>query len=105
MLRKRARPAVSAEAVPPGGAATAERSPLNEQVAAAAGAADGFVLAAAPREARALGLQAFAHATALAMANAVQAQGGMQQVNKAATAAMVAQIMQAGAAVPARTQA
>lgn len=96
---------MSIDAVLPDGAAAAvERSPVNEQVAAAVAALDGFVLAAAPKEARALGLQALAHATALAMANAAQLQGGMQQVNQAATAAMVAQIMRAGAAVPAPPQ-
>jgi hypothetical protein len=36
-----------------------------------------------------------AHATGLAMENATQAQGGMQQVNNTSTAALMSLIMQA----------
>lgn len=75
-----------------------DASPLNPQAVAAVGAADGFVLVPAPGLSRALALQALAHATALAMANAAQVQGGMQQINNAASAAVIAQIIAAAGA-------
>ena len=84
----------------PAPAAAAATSPVNEQVVAAVGATAGFVMAAAPKAAEGMALQAFAHATALAMANATESQAGMQQINKAAIAAVIAQIMQTGRASP-----
>lgn len=72
------------------------RSLLNAQIVDAVAAA-GFAVEAAPRQARALALQALAHASALAMANAAQAQGGLQQINNAAVAALIAEINAVGA--------
>jgi hypothetical protein len=55
------------------------------------------VLGEAPAEALAIATQAMAHATGLAMENASQTQGGMQQVNNTSTGALITLIMQAGA--------
>lgn len=70
----------------------AARSPLNEQIVQAVVAAAG----PAQHQARTLALQALAHATALAMANAAQTQGGLQQINNAAVAALIAEINAVG---------
>ena len=67
-------------------------APLNDQIVAAVVAAPGPPIG----QARTLALQALAHATALAMANAVQAQGGLQQINNAAIAALIAEINAVG---------
>jgi hypothetical protein len=69
------------------------RSPLNDQIVAAVAVAAG----PASHQARALALQALAHATALAMENAAQAQAGLQQINNAAVAALIAEINAVGA--------
>jgi hypothetical protein len=53
------------------------------------------VLGEAPAEALAAADQTLAHAMGLAMENATQTQGGMQQVNNTSTGALVALIMQA----------
>jgi hypothetical protein len=53
------------------------------------------VVGEAPAEALGVATQAMAHATGLAMENATQTQGGMQQVNNTATGAVIALIMQA----------
>ena len=45
--------------------------------------------------------QAMVHATALAMANATHAQGCSQQINAAATAALIRLIMEASPVMPA----
>ena len=50
-----------------------------------------------PAEAISVEVQAMSHSTSLAMENAVQTQGGMQQVANTATAAMITLITQAGA--------
>jgi Killing trait len=50
------------------------------------------VVGEAPAEALAAADQAMAHSMGLAMENAVQTQGGMQQVNNSATAAMISLI-------------
>ena len=55
-------------------------------------------LGEAPAEALAAASQAMAHAMGLAMENATQTQGGMQQINNTATGAMIALITQAGGA-------
>lgn len=54
------------------------------------------VLGEAPAEGVAVSTQAMAHAISLAMENATQAQGGMQQVNNTTTAALIAIIMESG---------
>jgi Killing trait len=53
------------------------------------------VLGEAPAEALAAADQTLAHSVGLAMENATQTQGGMQQVNNTSTGALVALIMQA----------
>jgi Killing trait len=78
-------------------AEAAPRSLLNGQIADAVAAAARFAVEPASHQARALALQALAHATALAMANAAQAQGGLQQINNAAVAALIAEINAVGA--------
>ena len=54
------------------------------------------VVGEAPAESLALSTQALAHAVSLAMENATQTQGGMQQVNNTATASIISMIMQVG---------
>ena len=71
---------------------------VNSQVTDAVTQTNVKLVAEAPAEAVAVSTQAMAHATSLAMENASQAQGGMQQVNNTATAAMISLITQAGAA-------
>jgi hypothetical protein len=71
---------------------------VNSQVTDAVTQTNVKLVAEAPAEAVAVATQAMAHATSLAMENASQAQGGMQQVNNTATAAMISLITQAGAA-------
>ena len=50
------------------------------------------VLGEGPAEGVDVAVQATAHATGLAMENATQAQGGMQQINNAAVAALITMI-------------
>jgi hypothetical protein len=71
---------------------------VNSQVTDAVTQTNVKLVAEAPAEAVAVATQAMAHATSLSMENASQAQGGMQQVNNTATAAMISLITQAGAA-------
>ena len=52
------------------------------------------VLGEGPAEAVAIAVQAVAHATSLAVGNASQAQGGMQQINNAAVGALIAKILE-----------
>ncbi len=72
----------------------AEQQPLvNAQITDAVTQTNVKVLGEAPAEAVGLAIQALAHAVGLAMENATQAQGGMQQVNTSATAAIMAMVM------------
>ncbi len=74
----------------------AEQQPLvNAQITDAVTQTNVKVVGEAPAEAVGLSVQALAHAVGLAMENATQTQGGMQQVNNAATAAIVAMIVEA----------
>ncbi len=49
-----------------------------------------------PWEALAVALQAFAHSTSLSMENAMQTQGGMQQITNSATSAVCTMIIEVG---------
>ena len=70
---------------------------VNTQITDAVTQTNVKVLGESPAEALAVASQAMAHAVGLAMENATQTQGGMQQINNTATAAMIALITQAGA--------
>lgn len=54
------------------------------------------VLGESPAGALGVSSQAMAHAMGLAMENATQTQGGMQQIGNSATAALMAMITKAG---------
>jgi killing trait domain-containing protein len=69
---------------------------VNPQITDAVTQTNVKVLGEAPAEALAVATQAMAHATGLAMENASQTQGGMQQVNNTSTAAIITLIMQVG---------
>ena len=74
----------------------ADDTSVNAQITDAISQADVMVIGEAPAAALAAATQALAHATGLAMENAVQAQAGMQQINNVSVAAVTAMIMQAG---------
>jgi hypothetical protein len=65
---------------------------VNPQITDAVTQTNVKVLGEGPAEAIDVAVQALAHATGLAMENASQAQGGMQQINNAATAALITQL-------------
>ena len=67
---------------------------VNSQITDAVTQSNVKVLGEAPAEAVAVETQALAHAVSLAMENATQIQGGMQQVNTASTAAIMAVIIE-----------
>ena len=68
---------------------------VNPQITDAVTQTNVKLVGEAPAEAIGVTTQALAHAIGLAMENATQAQGGMQQVNNASTSAVMALIMQA----------
>ena len=68
---------------------------VNAQITDAVTQTNVKVLGEAPAEAVAVATQALAHAVGLAMENATQTQGGMQQIANSATGALVAMIMKA----------
>ncbi len=68
---------------------------VNPQITDAVTQTNVKVLGEAPAEALALTMQAMGHATGLAMENAAQTQGGMQQINNTSTGALMAIIMKA----------
>ena len=70
---------------------------VNDQITDAVAQTNVKVVGEAPAESLALATQAMAHSVSLAMENATQTQGGMQQVNNTSTAAIISMIMQAGA--------
>jgi len=72
---------------------------VNPQITDAVTQTNVKVLGEAPAEALAAANQTMAHAIGLAMENASQTQGGMQQVNNTTTGALIALIMQAGPGV------
>lgn len=65
---------------------------VNSQITDAVTQTNVKLLGEGPAEALTLSAQALAHAMGLAMENAAQTQGGMQQVNNTATGTMIAQI-------------
>jgi len=71
---------------------------VNTQITDAVTQTNVKVVGEAPAEALAVTMQAMGHATGLAMENAAQTQGGMQQINNTSTAALMAMIMKAGGA-------
>ena len=73
----------------------ADRDVVNAQITDAVTQTNVKVLGEAPAEALAVAMHAMAHATGLAMENATQAQGGMQQINNTSTSALMALIMRA----------
>ena len=73
-----------------------DATPVNSQITDAVTQANVKVVGESPAEGVAVATQALAHAVGLAMENATQTQGGMQQVNNTATAAIMSMIVQAG---------
>ena len=73
----------------------AQETPVNAQITDAVTQNNVKVLAEAPAQAMALVYQTAAHSLALAMENAQQAQGGLQQIGNAVTASAVTMIMNA----------
>jgi hypothetical protein len=73
------------------------RTTVNPQITDAVTQTNVKVLGESGAEGVAVSTQALAHAVGLAMENATQTQGGMQQANNTATAAIIALIMRAGA--------
>lgn len=74
----------------------ADNTSVNAQITDALTQSNVIAVGEAPAVALAIATQALAHAAGLAAQNAVQAQGAMQQINNAATSALITQIMQAG---------
>jgi hypothetical protein len=72
-------------------------TPVNPQITDAVTQTNVKLVGESPAEAISVETQAMAHSTGLAMENATATQGGMQQVNNTATAAMITLITQAGA--------
>ena len=68
---------------------------VNSQITDAVTQTNVKVVGEGPAEALAVETQAMAHSTGLAMENATQTQGGMQQVNNAATSSTISLIIQA----------
>ena len=73
----------------------AHETPVNAQITDAVTQNNVKVLAEAPAQAMALVYQTAAHSLALAMENAQQAQGGLQQIGNAVTSSAVTMIMNA----------
>ncbi len=73
----------------------AQETPVNAQITDAVTQNNVKVLAEAPAQSLALVYQTAAHSLALAMENAQQAQGGLQQIGNAVTASAVTMIMNA----------
>ncbi|WP_372784953.1 RebB family R body protein [Phenylobacterium sp.] len=70
-------------------------TPVNEQVTDAVTQTNVKVLGEAPAQSMALVYQSMAHSISLAMQNAQQAQGGLQQIGNAVTSSAVTMIMNA----------
>ncbi len=70
-------------------------TPVNEQVTDAVTQTNVKVLGEAPAQSMALIYQSMAHSISLAMQNAQQAQGGLQQIGNAVTSGAVTMIMNA----------
>jgi hypothetical protein len=70
-------------------------TPVNSQVPDAVTQTNVKVLGEAPAQSMALVYQSMAHSISLAMQNAQQAQGGLQQIGNAVTSSAVTMIMNA----------
>lgn len=70
-------------------------TPVNAQITDAVTQANVKVLGEAPAQSMALVYQSMAHSISLAMQNAQQAQGGLQQIGNAVTSSAVTMIMNA----------
>lgn len=73
----------------------AQDTPVNAQVTDAVTQTNVKVLGEAPAQSMALVYQSMAHSISLAMQNAQQAQGGLQQIGNAVTSSAVTMIMNA----------
>jgi len=73
----------------------AEQTPVNAQITDAVTQTNVKVLGEAPAQAMALVYQTMAHSISLAMENAQQAQGGLQQIGNAVTSSAITMIMNA----------
>lgn len=70
-------------------------TPVNGQITDAVTQTNVKVLAEAPAQSMALVYQTMAHSISLAMENAQQAQGGLQQIGNAVTSGSITMIMSA----------
>lgn len=70
---------------------------VNSQITDAVTQTNVKLLGEGPAEGAAMTIQAAAHSTSLAMENATQTQGGMQQIMNAAVGALISQITGASA--------
>jgi hypothetical protein len=70
-------------------------TPVNAQVTDAVTQTNVKVVAEAPAQSMALVYQSMAHSISLAMQNAQQAQGGLQQIGNAVTSSAVTMILNA----------
>jgi ABC-type Fe2+-enterobactin transport system substrate-binding protein len=73
----------------------ADNTLVNGQITDAVTQTNVKVLAEAPAQSMALVYQAMAHSISLAMENAQQAQGGLQQIGNAVTSSSITMIMSA----------
>ncbi|HTQ13435.1 MAG TPA: RebB family R body protein [Rhizomicrobium sp.] len=73
----------------------ADITPVNGQITDAVTQTNVKVLAEAPAQSMALVYQTMAHSISLAMENAQQAQGGLQQIGNAVTSSSITMIMSA----------
>lgn len=73
----------------------ADVTAVNGQITDAVTQTNVKVLAEAPAQSMALVYQAMAHSISLAMENAQQAQGGLQQIGNAVTSSAITMIMSA----------
>jgi ABC-type Fe2+-enterobactin transport system substrate-binding protein len=73
----------------------ADVTQVNGQITDAVTQTNVKVLAEAPAQSMALVYQAMAHSISLAMENAQQAQGGLQQIGNAVTSSAITMIMSA----------
>ena len=73
----------------------ANDTPVNSQITDAVTQTNVKVLGEAPAQSMALVYQTMAHSISLAMENAQQAQGGLQQIGNAVTSSAITMIMNA----------
>jgi len=76
----------------------ADSTPVNSQITDAVTQANVKVLGEAPAQSMALIYQTMAHSISLAMENAQQAQGGLQQIGNAVTSSAITMILNAAGA-------